>query len=181
MLLVFTDGSKKDGATGYAYQGIYLGRAVFSLAVPFGGSKSSSFDAEMFALAHASRTMLTWLLAHPHVSTVRMFSDASSALKVILSGTPHPAQTASINFRTNFHALFSSLPPFASSLTGPGHKGTIGMKGVDKLAKQAASSAAGTRHGTLVSYTSRAFPSTSLRRELLLDGANTADGLCLAL
>jgi len=53
MLLVFTDGSKKDSMTGYAYQGIYRGSVIFSLTVPFGSSKSSSFDAEMFALAHA--------------------------------------------------------------------------------------------------------------------------------
>jgi len=72
------------------------------------------------------------------VSSVHFFSDSSSSLKVIFKGTPHPSQSASILFRTNFHRLFSTLPNLHVHISWvPGHKGIAGMKIADSLATSA--------------------------------------------
>jgi len=93
----------------------------------------------MFVLAHASSFLLRWLSTRPHVSDVHFFSDSSSSLKVIFKGTPHPSQSTSILFRTNFHHLFSALPNLRVHISWvPGHKGIAGMKIADSLAKKAA-------------------------------------------
>ena len=154
-LVVFTDGSRRDcGATGYGLVGYHMNREVFKLRVPF-AKKASQWDAEMYALAHASYSINRTLQSNPRITRVQMFSDASSAIQKIFDGSPHPSQTASILFRSNFLDIFTRSSAIRITVTWtPGHGGTAGMKCVDGLAKKASEM---TTRGlpTLVHFTSR--------------------------
>ena len=63
--------------------GIYLGKTVFSYAIPL-SKGAAAYDAEMHALAHASRRIKSFLTIRPHVSEVFIFSDSSAAIQTIL-------------------------------------------------------------------------------------------------
>ena len=133
------------------------------MSVPF-ARKGSSFDAEMFALSHASSFLLRWLSKRPHVSWVHIFSDSSSSLKVIFSGKPHPAQLTSIQFRTNLLTLLNSRPNLRIDISWvPGHKGIAGMKIADSLAKKG-SKKKGPRLSTMIS---RAAPLLEVEKNTL--------------
>ena len=152
-LHVFTDGSKMvSGSAGYSVIGYYLGRIVFSLSVKL-SRNTSSHDAEMFALAHAASRIHRFVTLRPTISMVHLHSDSTSSLQSIFCADPHPAQAASIQFRQHFHALLTALPSLRVKVDWvPGHKGVIGMKEVDKRAKQAAKRKNG---ATLLDFTSR--------------------------
>jgi len=137
-LVVYTDSSHNpQSGAGYSLIVLYRGRRIRSFTIPL-ARKGSSFDVEVFAFAHASSFLSQWLATCPHVSDVCIFSDSSSSLKVIFKGTPHPSQSASILFRTNFLHLFQSLPNLRIHISWvPGHKGIAGMKIADSLAVEA--------------------------------------------
>ena len=115
--------------------GVYRGRTVFNLAVPL-ARRASAYNAEMYALAHSSCCILHFLSTRPHISTIKIYSDCSSALGTIFDGRPHASQGASIFFRSQMLPLFKSCPNLRLHLIWtPGHKGTIGNVMADKRAK----------------------------------------------
>ena len=100
----------------------------------------------------------------PSINSIRIFSDASSAIKKIFDGSPHPSQAASILFRTCFHNIFTSHKDISASVVWtPGHKGTQGMKTVDRLAKKGADS----NKEPLISFTSRSAALSNLEVKAL--------------
>jgi hypothetical protein len=100
---------------------------------------ASPYDAEIFALTRTSSKIQCYILDHPTISTVCIYSDCSSALMTIFNSKPHASQTASILFRTRTLKMFSSHPNLNVHLVWtPGHTGVIGNKITDKLAKKGA-------------------------------------------
>ena len=137
-LIVFMDGSKMSQGFGYSLAAFHLGKHVFSLSVPF-ALHASNFDAEMYALAHASDFVHRKLYNCSSITEVQFYCDASSALDSIFDPSPHPAQDASILFRVNVYSILTKYPHVKITLTWtPGHKGTKGMDLVDRLAKKGA-------------------------------------------
>jgi len=142
-LTVFTDGSKTDKAAGWAVTGIHAGRIVFQHKVPL-AKKASNHDAEMMALAHASKLVRKTMLGKPHIREFRVFSDSTASLTSIFDPSHHPCQQASLLFRRNMHTLFSSRGDVIGRLIWtPGHGGLDHMTLTDKNAKAAANSSSG--------------------------------------
>ena len=94
MLVVITDGSKTEKAAGWAVTGIHAGRTLFSHKVPL-AKRASNHDAEMMALAHASRLVQDTMLGTPDIREFRIFSDLTVALTSIFDPAPHATQQAS--------------------------------------------------------------------------------------
>ena len=137
-LVIFTDGSKTDKAAGWAITGIHAGQILFTHKVPL-AKKASNHDAEMYALSHASKLVRETMLGTPHLREFRIFSDSTSALTSIFSPSPHPAQQASLTFRSNMLWLFSERKDITGRLVWtPGHGGLDYMTLTDKNAKAAA-------------------------------------------
>jgi len=112
-LIVYSDGSKNltgnKQTTGYGLISMCQGKQVFTISVKH-SHKSSLFDAEMYAIAHASWGVLLYLDRNPTITKVKYYSDCSSALKSIMDGGPHAAQFASILFRIKTHKLLTKYP-----------------------------------------------------------------------
>ena len=143
-----------------------MNKESFRLKVPF-AKKASQWDAEMYALTHASFSINRFIQNHPHITRVQMFSDASSAIQKIFDGSPHPSQTASILFRNNFLDIFTRSSAIRITVTWtPGHGGTAGMKHVDSLVKKA-SEMATHDYPTLIQFTSRSVAEQNVDREAL--------------
>ena len=84
-------------SSGYGLTAFHQGKQVFSLSVPF-ALHASNFDAEMYALAHASDFARRKIYNCSSINEVQFYCNASSALESIFSPSPHPAQEASILF-----------------------------------------------------------------------------------
>jgi len=137
-LCIFTDGSKTGRAAGWAVTGIHAGRTLFSHKVPF-AKKASNHDAEMMALAHASKLARETMLGTPAIRKFRVFSDSTAALTSIFDPSAHVCQDASLIFRSNMHTLFTTRTDVTGDLVWtPGHKGLDHMTFTDKQAKSAA-------------------------------------------
>ena len=170
-LIVFTDGSKMSQGSGYGIAAFYLGKRVFSLSIPF-ALHASNFDAEMYALAHASDFVRRKVYNHSSITEVQFYCDTSSALESIFDPSPHPAQDASILFRVNIYSILTRFQDVKITLTWtPGHKGTKGMDLVDRLAKKGAKSK---RKDRLLSFTSRSSALAALNVKPCHDGRNTS-------
>ena len=155
--LYFCDGSQKDGSAG---AGIYHIRGAsrvwdqhayasnFSEAHPDersehisigGGRKVTSYDAEMLALATASKHIRNQKYTSAP-REINLFSDSSSALRNILDPSPHPAQAFSLIFIRNISETLDMFPDLTITLDWcPGHSGVIGNEIADGLADQARS------------------------------------------
>ena len=139
-LCVFTDGSKTHKAAGWAITGIHAGITLFSFKLRF-AIKASAHDAEMMALAHASKLILETMLGKPDIREFRIFSDSTAALTSIFDPAPHAMQQASLMFRSIMLKIFSSLPYVSGEvLWTPGHGGLDPMIITDSNAKSAANS-----------------------------------------
>ena len=103
---IFTDGLKTNKAAGWAVRGIHAGQVLFQFNIPF-ARRASSHDAEMMALAHASKLVAETMLGKRSIREFRFFSDSTSALTSIFDPRPHPSQQASLLFQSNMHHLFS--------------------------------------------------------------------------
>ena len=142
-LTIFTDGSKTDKAAGWAVTGIHTGRIVFTHKVPL-TKKASSHDAEMMAMAHASKLVRETMLGKRDIREFRLFSDSTAALTSIFDPSPHACQQASLMFRSNMHQLFSSRSDVRGQMVWtPGHGGLDHMTLTDKNAKAATNSTSG--------------------------------------
>ena len=140
-----------------------MGRQIFTISVPF-AKRASNYDAEMYALGHASSIIKRTVLSNHDITHVRIFSDASSAIEKIFDGSPHPSQEASILFRSNFHDVFTARKDIKVSVVWtPGHGGTAGMKKADKLAKLGSSS----KKKPLLDFTSRSAALSNLEANTL--------------
>ena len=137
-IFLVTDGSKHDNRTGYSVVLWHRGKITKKVMVPF-AKHASAFDAEMYALAHASSLIRKVLTLNPTLDEVYLLSDCSSALQVIFDPSPHPSQAASIQFRTNLLAIMSANPNVKIDLEWtPGHGGSHMMKVADRAARAAA-------------------------------------------
>ena len=52
-----------------------MGKKVFSIAMGL-GPRATVYDAELFALAHASSKAAAFVLGKPHIGEVFLFSDS---------------------------------------------------------------------------------------------------------
>ena len=138
-LILYCDGSKisnsKIKGTGYGVIACYMGEVVFTLSIPL-SKGASSYDAEMYAIAHSARAIQHFIQHKPQINTVRIYSDSTSALLTILDGKPHASQAASIVFRKVMLNIFETRPSFRLHLIWtPGHLGGIGNELADRAAK----------------------------------------------
>ena len=107
--------------------------ASFSIGL---GHYSTVFDAEMFALAHASSKVKKLLDTHTVINRVKFYSDSTSSLKVIFEPSAHPAQQCSLLFRSNIIDLLSRIPNLEIDVGwSPGHTDIIGNETADRAAK----------------------------------------------
>lgn len=142
--LYFCDGSQKDGRAGAGVHHIHGASQIWDQhafvtswedAHPAqrttdirvgGGKRVTSYDAEMLALAIASRHILNT----PPPSTrseVNIFSDSIAALKNITDPSPHPAQAFSLIFITNITSALERFPDLKITLDWcPGHSKVAG-------------------------------------------------------
>jgi len=137
------NGSKTDKAAGWAVTGIHVGRVVFQHQVPL-AKRASNHDAEMMALAHASKLVRETMLGEPHIREFHVFSDSTASLTSIFDPSHHPCQQASLMFRRNMHTLFSAQDDVRGRLVWtPGHGGLDHMMFTNKKTKAAANSSSG--------------------------------------
>ena len=135
-LIIFTDGSHRDSGTGYGLVGYLEGRRIFQIVVSF-AKDASNHNTKMFALTHAACRIKSIIASNSAIIFIHIFSDASSAIKKIFDGSPHPLQDAPIIFRSCFHEIFSWRPLLKCRISWtPGHGGMVGMKLANSLAKQ---------------------------------------------
>ena len=91
----------------------------------------------MYALAHAACRIKAIINSNSAITSIHIFSDASSAIEKIFDGSPHPSQDASIIFRSCFLEIFTLRSLLKCRVTWtPGHGGMAGMKLADSLAKR---------------------------------------------
>ena len=175
-LLVYSDGSRmrNDGGkkrTGYGIMGYYMGREVFTRSVGL-GPRATVYDAELFALAHASSKASAFVLDKPHIGEVFFYSDSSSALSSAFDPSTHPRQRCSLLFRKNVIGMLGRHPSFRIKASwSPGHSRVVGNGRADALAKR------GTRLKSLMHYST-----CSHLRHRANEGSNaleeTADERC---
>jgi len=140
-LQIYCDGSRmrRNGGkkrTGYGIVGYYMGRKVFTIAIGL-GPRATVYDAELFALAHASSKAAAFVLGKPHIGEVLLFSDSSTALSSVFDPSTHPGQRCSLLFRKNVKEMFAKHASLRiSARWSPGHCGIIGNEQADTLAKQ---------------------------------------------
>jgi len=110
-------------------------KPIFTFSIGLGRS-STVFDAEIYALAHASSKVNRILDSHTTIRTVKFYSDSTSSLKVIFNPSIHPAQQCSLLFRTNIVGLLDRMPDLVVNVAwSPGHTDIIGNEAADKAAK----------------------------------------------
>jgi ribonuclease HI len=137
-LVVVTDGSQTSKAAGWAVTGFHAGRTLFEHKVPL-AKRACNHDAEMAALAHASKLVRETMLGELDIREFRIFSDSTAALTSIFDPGPHAAQQFSLTFRRNMTRLFQFRPDITGSMVWtPGHGGLDQMKITDKNARAAA-------------------------------------------
>ena len=177
MLIVITDGSKTERAAGWAVTGIHAGRTLFSHKVPL-AKRASNHDAEMMALAHASRLVRDTMLGTPDIREFRIFSDSTAALTSIFDPAPHATQQASLLFRSNMFQLFSQRTEVRGKLKWtPGHGGLDQMTITDKNAKAAANRATKTHQYLLPLFVSRSAALTEVEKQSLKEWHEFLDNL----
>jgi len=106
-LVIVTDGSLTNKAAGWAITGIHAGHTLFEHKVPL-AKRAGNHDAEMMALAHASRLVYITMLGELDIREFRIFSDSTAALTSIFDPGPHAAQQASLMFRKNMIKIFTA-------------------------------------------------------------------------
>ena len=140
LLLVYSDGSrwKPAGSTkqsGYGVVIYHCVKPIFTSSISL-GQCSTVFNAEMWALAHASSKVNRILDAQTTIRTVKFYSDSTSSLKMVFNPSAHPAQQCSLLFRNNVVNLLSRMPDLVINVAwSPGHTDIIGNKAADKAAK----------------------------------------------
>ena len=151
--IYFCDGSQRDGRTGAGVHHIRAASEVYSQfeyanhrgdAHPDqrttnikvgGGKRATSYDAEMLALAIASKHIRSYQGSRTEIN---IFSDSSSALKNIIDPGPHPGQSLSLIFISNIFAALDADPDLKITLDWcPGHAKVWGNEEADKLANDA--------------------------------------------
>ena len=127
-------------STSYGIVGVYLGQTVFSAAVPV-SRHASSYDAEMYTLAHSLTPIVRFIDDKPTISLVKLYSTSNGAIKTIFDGSPHPSQLASCLFRHKMIHILTCRPntKFQLIWTPSSHK-TLGLKEPFKKAKLASKS-----------------------------------------
>ena len=137
LLICYCDGSKMIRA-GYGLVIYHEGVSIFESSVGL-GTRNSAFDGEMWALTHALIQIRSLLKSHPlseKIRNVLIYSDCTSALRVISDPSAHPGQLASILWRNQFIRLTKEHPNVKTRLSWiPGHHGSVGNTKADLLAK----------------------------------------------
>ena len=143
VLMVYTGNCTSladKGTTSYGIVGVYLGQTVFSTAVPV-SKRASTYDAEMYAFAHAPTLITRFIDTRPTISLIKLYSTSNGAIKSIFDGSPHPSQLASILFRHKMAHILTVRPNTRLQLIWtPGSHKTLGIKEPFKLAKKASKS-----------------------------------------
>ena len=113
----------------------HCAKVIFTSSIGL-GQCSTVFNAEMWALAHAS-LKVNWILdTHTTIQTVKFSSDSTSLLKMIFNQSAHPAQQCSLLFRNNIVNLLSQMPNLMINVAwSPRHTDIIRNKTADKAAK----------------------------------------------
>jgi len=125
-----------------------MGKKVFSISMGL-GPRATVYDAELFALAHASSKAATFVLGKPHIGEVFLFSDSSAALSSIFDPSTHPGQRCSLLFRKNVKDMFAQHASLRITVRwSPGHSGIIGNEQADTLAKNGSKLPSMTRDST---------------------------------
>ena len=127
-------------STSYGIVGVYLGQTVFSAAVPV-SRHASSYDAEMYALAHSLTPITRFIDDKPTISLVKLYSTSNGAIKTIFDRSPHPSQLASCLFCHKMIHILTCRPNTKFQLIWtPGSHKTLGLKELFKKAKLASKS-----------------------------------------
>ena len=127
-------------STSYGIIGVYLGQTVFSVAVPV-SRHASSYDAEMYALAHSLTPITRFIDDKPTISLVKLYLTSNGAIKTIFDGSPHPSQLASRLFHHKMIHILTCRPNTKFQLIWtPGSHKTLGLKEPFKKAKLASKS-----------------------------------------
>ena len=127
------NGGKKR--MGYGIVGYYMGWKAFSHSVRL-GPRATVYDAELFALAHASLKASAFVLGKPHIGEVPLFLNSSSALSSAFDPSTHAGQRCSLIFHKNvIKMLFHHPALHIKASWSPGHCGVIGNEQADSLAK----------------------------------------------
>ena len=142
---VWCDGSRmndKSGAAVLFQPGLDVeGRGAHEKRVSFScGSKSTAYDAELSALACASRLTRHFADNLPRGAIRRfvIFSDCTSAITNSVRPGPHPGQVFSLIFIKNIHYILDAYPDSTVDVVWcPGHMGIPENEIVDKEAKLA--------------------------------------------
>ena len=113
---------------------------VFSTAVPV-SCHTSSYNAEMYALAHSLTPIARFINDKPTISLVKLYSTSNGAIKTIFNRSPHPSQLASCLFCHKMIHILTCRPntKFQLIWTPSSHK-TLGLKEPFKKAKLASKS-----------------------------------------
>ena len=105
------------------------------------GKKTTSYDAEMLALAaaalHAYETAMAYYTNDLPFTDLFFFSDSTSALTNITDPGPHPGQIYSISFIRNITFIIDIFPSVRIHLGwSPGHSGVTGNESADYYARK---------------------------------------------
>ena len=129
-----------SGHTSYGIVGVYLSQTVFSAAVPV-SKRASSYDVEMYTLAHSLTPIARFIDDKPVISLVKLYSTSNGALSTIFDRGPHPSQLASCLFHHKMIHILTCRPNTKFHLIWtPGSHKTLGLKEPFKKAKLASKS-----------------------------------------
>ena len=140
-LFIYCDGSRhgtgpRNTRTSYAVTIYNCAKPIFTIQIGL-GTQSTVFDAEAYAIAHAIAKVKTIMDPSTIINEVHIYSDSSSAIRTSLSPSTHPAQPASLLFRTTARHLLNAFPGLSISIAwSPGHSQVLGNERVDELAKE---------------------------------------------